>query len=167
MPRGEPGVGGVVPLHRGAALVPAPAGHGKQQRREVVTARGRLGVEPERLDVTEIRDRGEGRVGHPKLVALVHVRGALVQVQDGGQGLGRGHPVRAVVAEPRQGARLVVVAEVQRVPALPGQAGLPGGHRPLQFGERQRSRVELVRALIQLNVLELEDHVNFVPLAGR
>jgi len=65
----------------------------------------------------------------------------------------------AVVAEPGYRTGLVVIAEVQGIPASFGQAQLPVRHRGLQVGQVQRAPVELVRPHPQLDVLELEHHV--------
>ena len=58
-----------------------------------------LGVVVARLDVAELVDAGESRIGHAEFLALVHVRCPPVQVQHRAEQLGRAHAVLAVVAE--------------------------------------------------------------------
>jgi hypothetical protein len=60
---------------------------------------------------------------------------------------------------------LVVVVPVQAVPSEVGQADLPALEGPLQGDEVERTHVPLVPSLVQLDVVELEDHVK-LP-AGR
>ena len=126
-----------------------------------VAARGdALGVVVERLDVPEVVDPRERRVRHAELLALVDVRRPAVQVQHGAEQLGRAHAVRAVVAEARHDPRLVVVVPVEAVPAALGQAALPAPERALEVGQPQRVDLPLARAVVDVDVLELEDHVD-------
>jgi len=68
--------------------------------------------------------------------------------------------VLPVVAEPRDDARLVVVVPVQAVPADLGQAGLPAPEDRLEVAQTQRANVPPRLAVVDLDVLELEDHVH-------
>jgi hypothetical protein len=111
----------------------------------------------ERLDVVEVVDRRERVVRHPELLALVDVRRPAVHVEHRAEHLGG---LGAAVAEAGDDARLVVVVPVQAVPAALGQADLPAVERRLEVDEPQRVHVELVRALVELDVLELEHHVD-------
>ena len=107
------------------AIFTAPA-HPNWGGTALIGARGDLlGVVVERLDVAEVPDRRERRVGHPELLALEDVRRPAVQVQERREQLGGRDAVLAVVAEARHRARLVVVVPVERVPAHVGEAGLP------------------------------------------
>ena len=158
---GEAGVLARVPLHRRARVVAAHRAQPGEHRVRVVAVRDRLGVVVERLDVAEGLDAVERRVRHPELLALVDVRRPAVQVQDGGEHLRRAHAVLgAVVAEARDDARLVVVVPVQRVPARLREALLPAPERRLQVGQPQRADVPLRGALVEVDVLELEHHVD-------
>src|SRR5215217_5749988 len=70
-----------------------------------------------------------------------------------------------VVAEARDDTRLVVVVPVEAVPADLGQAGLPAPEDRLEVAQTQRAGVPPRFAMVDLDVLELEDHVELV--AGR
>ena len=104
---------------------------------------------------------GEREVGHAEFFALIHERGAAMQVQHGGEHLGRAPAVGAVVAEARHDTRLVVIAPVEAVPAGVGEPRLPPSERRLQITQWQRPHVEpSTRTVIDADVLELEDHVD-------
>ena len=79
-------------------------------------------------------------VRHPQLLPLVDVGGPPVQVEDGRQGLGGALAVGGVVGpEAADGPRLVVVVEVEAVPAALGQALLPAAEGPLEVEHPQRA----------------------------
>jgi hypothetical protein len=121
----------------------------------------------ERLDVAEVVDRRERRVGHPELFALVDVGRASVQVEDRPEQLRRADAMDAVVAEARDGARLVVVVPVEAVPPHVRESDLPAVQRRLELAEVQRADVPLAVAPIELDMLELEDHVDLAtPRVG-
>src|ERR687889_2661044 len=69
--------------------------------------------------------------------------------------------VLPVVAKARDDTRLVMVVPVQAVPADLGQAGLPAPEDSLEVAQTQRAGVPPRYAVIDLDVLELEDHVHF------
>ena len=105
-------------------------------------------------------DPVEARVRHPELLALVDVRRPAVQVQDRAEHLRGAHAVLGrVVAEARHDPRLVVVVPVERVPAALGEPLLPAAERALEVGQPQARDVPLQLALVEPDVLELEDHV--------
>src|SRR5918993_435384 len=64
-----------------------------------------------------------------------------------------------VVAEARDDARLVMIIPVKAVPANFGQAGLPAPQDRLEVAQTQRTGVPPRLAVVDLDVLELEDHV--------
>src|ERR671912_2887436 len=64
-----------------------------------------------------------------------------------------------VVAEARDDTRLVVVVPVEAVPADLGQARLPAPEDRLEVAQTQRAGVPPRFAMVDLDVLELEDHV--------
>jgi hypothetical protein len=74
-------------------------------------------------------------------------------------------PVLAVVAPAGDDPRLVVVVPVQRVPAVFPEPLLPAPERALEVAQVERVEVPLALALVEVDVLELEDHVELV--AGR
>jgi hypothetical protein len=127
----------------------------------VLAARDGGRVVVERLDVPQLVEPCKARVAHPELIALVDVRGASAQMQHGCKRLRGLLPVlRGVGAEPADGARLVVVPEVEAVPPDLGQPVLPTPERPLELEHRRRHNVPLpLRAGVEVDVLELEYHV--------
>ncbi|CAO0825743.1 hypothetical protein SMICM17S_09711 [Streptomyces microflavus] len=102
-------------------------------------------------------------VRHGELFALVHVGSAAVQVEHGGQELCGAVAVGgAVVTEAGDGAGLVVVVPVEAVPAGVAEAGLPAAEAGLEVGELEGAEIEFAGgALVEANVFELEDHVEF------
>src|SRR5215218_5601205 len=71
----------------------------------------------------------------------------------------------SVVAEARDDARLVMVVPVQAIPANLGQARLPAPEDRLEVAQAQRANVPPRFAVVDLDMLELEDHVELA--AGR
>jgi len=65
----------------------------------------------------------------------------------------------SIVAEPGDDPGLVVIAQVQRVPALRVETLLPPGKHPFEFGERPVADVPPSLAAIEIHVLEVKDHV--------
>src|SRR5688572_4599246 len=65
----------------------------------------------------------------------------------------------SIVAETRDDARLVMIVPVQAVPTDLGQASLPAPENRLEVAQAQRENVPPRLAVVDLDVLELEDHV--------
>jgi len=104
----------------------------------------------------------EDPVGHAELLALVDVGGAAQHVQRGGQGGRRGVAAR-IVAEAADGARLVMVVQVEAVPANASLGFLPGAQAVGELAGTQRAGVELSRFEAEVYVVELEHHVELTP----
>src|SRR5699024_3546151 len=125
----------------------------------------RITIIVHRFHIGEVGDRFERRIGHADLFTLIDVRRTAVEVQhdrQGGRGVSPGRGV--VVAEAGDCARLVVVIPVQAVPPTFGEAVLPAAERRLERFEGERSEIELVRAVVERDMLELEDHVELLPV---
>src|SRR5919112_6395547 len=65
----------------------------------------------------------------------------------------------SIVAETRYDARLVMIVPVQAVPTDIGQASLPAPEDRLEVAQAQRANVPPRLAVVDLDVLELEEHV--------
>ena len=115
----------------------------------------------EDLDVAELLEALPREVHLAEFLALVHVRGAAMRVEHARERLRAAHTPRGVVVAPAgHGAGLVVVFEVEGVPAaFFGDFAIPAGEVAGEFVKRQRARrVELVPLVLEADVLELEHH---------
>ena len=110
-----------------------------------------------------------GNIRHADLLALVHKRRAGHQSQDSGQHLRRLHAVLlASIDIPVNTARLVMILPVQGVPAIILiHKRLPALEERLQVSEFPAPRLELVvAAVVDIDVLEVEDHVDLVAVVA-
>ncbi len=156
------------PLHRRARVV---ARLQRQQfqsvgRREALALR-EVAVGIQRLHVHVLVDAGEVSVGHADLLALVHVRGALHQVQADAEHLGALlAPLGRLVAEAADCAGLVVVRPIEAVPAAArSHLVLPLGHDTLEVGQVDAGLgVFAVLVVVQVHVVEVEDHVQLAAV---
>src|SRR5215218_9421376 len=83
-------------------------------------------------------------------------------MQNGPEHLGGAHAMLSVVAETRDDARLVMIVPVEAVPTDFGQASLPAPENRLEVAQAQRAMVPPRLAVVDLDVLELEDHVELM-----
>ena len=114
---GEARVGGGVPLHRRAGVVPAQVGGEFERRFGRIPGQQPLAVVVVGADVVVLVDGGEVDAGHAQLLALIHEGRAGAHVVHQRQRLGADLPEFTVVAEERHLARLVVVAHELGPPA--------------------------------------------------
>ena len=135
-PRGadsEAGLRRGVPLHGGARVVAAHGLHAGEHGAGVqIELLHGLAVVVERLEVAVVVDGVEAHVGHADLLALIDVGRAAVQVQHQRPQRRRLVTPGGVVAEARHQPGLVVVVQVEAVPAGFGQSVLPAGQAFLQ-----------------------------------
>lgn len=106
-------------------------------------------------------------ISHSDFLALVHKRRAPLERQSCGQHLGCNQAVlffgtRIAIDRPW----LIVVLPVQSVPtAIVVHEGLPPVKERLEIRELPTARLELVvRAVVNVDVLKVEDHVDFVAV---
>ena len=92
---------------------------------------------------------------------MVDVGRPAVQVQHRAEHHRGTHAVLSVVAESRDDALLVMVVPVQAVPANLGQTCLPSPKDRLEVAQAERANVPERAPAVNLDVLELEDHVHF------
>src|SRR5215211_9410857 len=80
-------------------------------------------------------------------------------MQNGPEHLGGAHAMLSVVAETRDDARLVMIVPVEAVPTDFGQASLPAPENRLEVAQAQRAMVPPRLTVVDLDVLELEYHI--------
>ena len=161
---GKARVGRSVPLHGGAAVVPAALLDDLQRLGGGLALLLEDLVVVQALHIPELADGGKVAVGHAQLLALVDVRGAPHHVGGGAQHFGALFPVPALVAKAADGAGLVVVAPEQGVPAVAGlHPLLPEGEQVFQghvVGGHQGPLVPVL--VVHLQVVEAEGHGQLV-----
>src|SRR5215218_350617 len=80
-------------------------------------------------------------------------------MQNGPEHLGGAHAMLSVVAETRDDARLVMIVPVEAVPTDLSQASLPAPEDGLEVAQAQRTMVPPRLTVVDLDVLELEYHI--------
>ena len=158
-PGREAGGGGGIPLHGGAAVI---ARDGREPRGHALT--GMRAQVVEGLDVAEVARAGEVPAEHADLLALVDEGRSALEEVSGGQCRGRLVPGAVRVAEARHRARLIVVFQVEGIPAPHAQGLLPGRQDVRQLAVGQWARRELAVFLAEVDVLELDEHVEFASV---
>ena len=119
------------------------------------------------VQVPEVGDVPERRVGHAQFFPLVDIGRALHKVEAGGQHFRGSLPVRAVVAKPGDRPGLVVVFPEQAVPGHRIQSFLPFGEDGFQIPQIEAAVRPFVGAVgVHVHVLELEDHIQLPPVAA-
>ena len=111
----------------------------------------------------------KGQIGHADLFSLINIGRPLHQMQDARQHLGRKHPpLRIVISEAGDRARLIVIVPVETSPSASLQPCLPFIENPpniRQFRRRLRPlpdhRLGIRRSV---RMLELKDHVQLCSL---
>ncbi|MPM61790.1 hypothetical protein SDC9_108650 [bioreactor metagenome] len=168
-PRGacrKSAVGRSVPLHRAAGIVAAFGIDGSQDICFGIAFRQALVVHIERFDVPCFGNISDRRIGHADLFALIDVGRAFHHVQQNRQHFGAFRTVFLVISPARKHPRQIVVVPEQGIPAVVPEFGLPFRQNPFQFGDFHRLQIPFlaVRFLVQADMLELENHRQFVAL---
>ena len=117
---GETGGGGVVPLHGGAPVIARHRGH---PRWHVVVAE--TGQIVEGFNVTEIGGCRERTSEHPDFLTLIDERRPALQEVSRREGRSRLSPICLSIAESGDRTRLIVVLQIQSVPAAFPERLLP------------------------------------------
>ena len=115
------------------------------------------------FDVTEIGWSGELPAEHADLLALVDEGCAALQEIRGREGGRRLEPGVLGIPEARHRPRLVVIFQVQGVPATLAQGLLPASQYVGQLAVSQGTRGKLPVLLTEVHVLELDEHVELAP----
>ena len=113
------------------------------------------------LDVLKVLDPREDRVRHAQFFTLVDIGGSAQEMKNRRKRSRTVIPV-LFIAETTDRARLIVVAQVEAVPSPLGEAFLPARERVREVSCLQRAAAEFSFGQAQADVLELEDHVDFV-----
>ena len=122
-------------------------------------------VKVQSLHIPVVGDVRELDIHHAQLLALIDIGRSLHGVGHGAQQLGALLAVDAAVGESAQRARLIVVRQIQAVPAPAVKSGLPLGHDLLELHEVPGDQIPLVPgAAVNGHVLELEQHIDLLPL---
>ena len=164
---GEACVLGRVPLHGRARVVATVLVYARQRLFLSLASLKRHFVLVVRGHVVVVVDGIPCHVGVAQLFPLVHERRATQRQKYGSEHLSACHRVFATGEELAYGASLVVVLEVDGIPAVCGRCLLACGEGVLELGERPVIRLvpRLVAALRHQDVTELKYHVEHAVLA--
>ena len=121
-----------------------------------------LGQRVEGLHVAQVGGGGERSAEHSDLLPLVDERSASLEEVGGCQGRRGLVPKVIGVAETAHGARLIVVLEVESVPSPLFEGSLPAGQHLGKLSGAEGARGETAPFESQVDVLELNEHVELV-----
>ena len=158
----------VIPLHRNSGIVTAlvPYSLAEIIFRDGFVLNNKILVCVTHLDIPVFIQR-ELYICHTDLLTLIYIRSSLHAVENSSVSFCTFLTVSGIISPSGDHTWLVMVFEVQSIPALPIKLVLPLGHHTFQLSEIKRFQRPLAVYrtwdTVDVHMLECEDHVQLFP----
>ena len=159
----------VIPLHRNPGIVTTlvPYCLAEIILRDGFVLNNKILVCVTHLDILVFIQR-ELYICHTDLLTLIYIRSSLHAVENSSVSLCAFLTVSGIISPSGDHTWLVMVFEVQSIPALPIKLVLPLGHHTFQLSEIKRFQRPLAvyrtRNTVDVHMLKCEDHIQFLTL---